>query len=558
MSTTHYRLLLLFGGALLFIPFLGYAPLFDWDEANFAESAREMLISGDYTRVTINFQPFWEKPPLFIWMQALSMQLLGVDEFAARLPNAIFGIITLLTVFEMGRNLRSDRFGFLWAVGMAGSFLPHVYFKSGIIDPVFNFFIFCSISAIANTVRDGKQHKSLKNPILAGIFMGLAVLTKGPVGVLIPFLSIIFFWIFNRFKPISGFKQFAVALLSALCVSAIWFVPETLKNGFWFLEEFIAYQIRLFSTPDAGHKQPFFYHFVVVLLGCFPTSVLALRVLFREPQARLNNPDFLLWMKVLFWVVLILFSIVTTKIIHYSSLCYLPLTAMAALSIEEFLRGRQTWSVLQVLFYGLIGSVLGIAMLAVPIIGENPQWVEAFIKDEFTRLALHAEVKWSWIDFLPGVFWLTGIFISSVFLLNQNRNTAVVWIFVPLIISISLFAIRFPSRIAAYSQGAAIEFYESLADKDVYLETAYFKSYAVYFYSRRKPMNELEKKYCIDETGHYHIDAIRHWYTHGEIDKPYYLVFKVNRRKEMNEIPGLIKLYEKNGYIFLMRPAAES
>lgn len=557
MSTAHYRLFLLLGGALLFIPFLGEAPLFDWDEANFAESAREMLISGNYTRVTINFQPFWEKPPLFIWMQAFCMHMFGVGEFAARLPNAIFGIITLITVFEMGLNLRSARFGFLWAVGMAGSFLPHVYFKSGIIDPVFNFFIFCSISAIAYMVRDGKQHKSLKDPILAGLFMGLAVLTKGPVGILIPLLCLVFFWIFNRFKPLTGIKQLSVAALSALLISAIWFVPETLKNGFWFLEEFIVYQIRLFSTPDAGHSQPFFYHFVVILFGCFPSSALAIRVLFRFPHARLNNSDFIVWMRVLFWVVLILFTIVTTKIVHYSSLCYLPLTAMAAVSAEEFLRGRQTWSILQVVLFVLNGSILGIAILALPIIAANPEWIKPLLHDKFAQLALQANVNWTWLDFIPGILWLTGLIVAACFLLNQNRNAAIAWIFVPILSATSLFLIRFPNRIAAYSQGAAIEFYSYLKNKDVYLETFYFKSYAMYFYAKRKPLNALEMANRLDKDGNYHVDVLRQWYLGGNIDKPFYFVIKIDRKDEFMRINGVKKLYEKNGFVFLMRPASK-
>ena len=86
---------------LFFIPFLGNVHLFDWDEINFAESAREMLISGNYLRVQIDFQPFWEKPPLFIWLQTLSMSVFGANEFAARFPNAIIGVITLLTFFTL-------------------------------------------------------------------------------------------------------------------------------------------------------------------------------------------------------------------------------------------------------------------------------------------------------------------------------------------------------------------------------------------------------------------------------------------------------------------------
>jgi 4-amino-4-deoxy-L-arabinose transferase-like glycosyltransferase len=84
---------------LIFIPFIGNCHLFDWDEINFAECAREMLVSGNFSRVQLNFQPFWEKPPVFIWLQAFSMQLFGITEFAARFPNAICSAITLVFLY---------------------------------------------------------------------------------------------------------------------------------------------------------------------------------------------------------------------------------------------------------------------------------------------------------------------------------------------------------------------------------------------------------------------------------------------------------------------------
>src|ERR1700739_643482 len=88
-------------GALLFFPFLGRVHLFDWDEINFAECAREMIAAKQYFLVTINYLPFWEKPPLFIWMQALSMKMVGVSDYAARLPNAICGIATMVLLYKV-------------------------------------------------------------------------------------------------------------------------------------------------------------------------------------------------------------------------------------------------------------------------------------------------------------------------------------------------------------------------------------------------------------------------------------------------------------------------
>jgi 4-amino-4-deoxy-L-arabinose transferase-like glycosyltransferase len=84
---------------VLFVPFLGQVHLFDWDEINFAEAAREMIVTGDWLNVQINYEPFWEKPPLFIWLQACSMSIFGVNEYAARFPNVVIGLVTLFILY---------------------------------------------------------------------------------------------------------------------------------------------------------------------------------------------------------------------------------------------------------------------------------------------------------------------------------------------------------------------------------------------------------------------------------------------------------------------------
>ena len=129
-------LIILLLGTLFYLPFLGSVHLFDWDEINFAEAAREMIVSGDYFHVQIDYLPFWEKPPLFIWMQVLAMKLFGINEFAARFPNAVCGITTLLFLFSTGKKLHGRSFGWIWVLAYLGSILPHLYFRSGIIDEV--------------------------------------------------------------------------------------------------------------------------------------------------------------------------------------------------------------------------------------------------------------------------------------------------------------------------------------------------------------------------------------------------------------------------------------
>ncbi|MBC8172874.1 MAG: glycosyltransferase family 39 protein, partial [Chitinophagales bacterium] len=270
---------------LLSVPFyigLGHVRLFDWDEINFAECAREMIVSGNYLYPQIKFEPFWEKPPLFFWLQAMSMRMFGITEFAARLPNALFGTATLLLLFFAGRRIHAQkpdkersRFGVIWVLVYAGSLLPFLYFKSGIIDPVFNFFIFLSYVIFIIAVY---EKKSGSFPfILAGLINGLAILAKGPVGFLLPVLSLVITLFLYKQKY---FRQLLLFCFSAAAVSLCWFSIWIAANGWDFFMQFISYQTSLFSKPVAGHQQFLLYHFVVVFAGCFPASVFALPVLF--------------------------------------------------------------------------------------------------------------------------------------------------------------------------------------------------------------------------------------------------------------------------------------
>ncbi|HBG39954.1 MAG TPA: glycosyl transferase, partial [Porphyromonadaceae bacterium] len=211
-------------GALLFTTGLGRVHLFDWDEINFAESAREMLVSGDYLDVQINFETFWEKPPLFIWMQAFSMKLFGVNEFAARFPNALAGIITLLVLFFIGKRLRDESFGLLWSLLYACSFLPFFYFKSGIIDPWFNLFIFLGIYfMIRYTLPEHNDRQGL-HAVLSAFFLGLATLTKGPVGFLIFALCFFVFLVLRRFRIDFRWKHVLAFIGVFAIVGGLWFI----------------------------------------------------------------------------------------------------------------------------------------------------------------------------------------------------------------------------------------------------------------------------------------------------------------------------------------------
>lgn len=108
--------------------------------------------------------------------------------------------------------------------------------------------------------------------------------------------------------------------------SLTWFAVITLEDGGFFVSEFLRDQVRLFQTQDAGHGGPIYYHVVAILLDCYPASFLLFIFKKNFLLEVLNKDSFARWMLVVGLFVLILFSLVQTKIVHYSSISYYPLT----------------------------------------------------------------------------------------------------------------------------------------------------------------------------------------------------------------------------------------
>ncbi len=527
-------------GCLVYIPCLGSSQLFDWDEINFAESAREMLVTGDYLSVQINFQPFWEKPPVFMWLQVLSFQFFGTFtenawtsmEFAARFPNALVGIVTLLIVFRIGKKHVSDSFGHLWAFSYLAAMTPHVYASSGIIDPLFNLFIFLGIYCYSQFYT---QAHSIRWSIYAGLCIGMGMLTKGPVALLLWGATLLVFGIWQQVwksKPIS--RLFFGACLSgilAVLLFASWYAMIILKFGWGIWNDFVAYQIRLMTTGDAGHGQPVYYHVIVLLLGCLPISIWAGARLLRRKSSD-ETIDLSRWMQVLFWVVLVVFSLVKTKIIHYSSMCWIPLTYFSAQVLTEFRMGQWTWKRSYSFALGIVGMLFGVVLTLVPLIGMYAAEASVYIKDAFVQGNLQAPVYWA------GWEWLIGLtFVLLVLWAIVRREVGFQQIIRLMQGSVMLMmcfmAVVLP-KIAGYTQATPIDFYVAHVGQEVYIEPLGFKSFAHLLYFQKQgpsPTGEVLMQ-------------------KSSTDRPSYFVMKLDAEDRYKYHPHLQLIKEENGFLF--------
>jgi 4-amino-4-deoxy-L-arabinose transferase-like glycosyltransferase len=557
---------------ILFVPFAGAVHLFDWDEINFAEASREMVVTGEYGRVYINYLPFWEKPPLFFWLQSLAYHAFGVGEFGARFPNAVCGAFTLATLYLLGKKAGEVRRGVLWVGLYIGSLLPHFYFRSGLIDPWFNLFMLLSYwFIIKHSWKLFAGEKGLKQMLVAGLFAGLAVITKGPAALLILGGSVGAYTVAKaiREKRISAlpwsWTGVFVYVLAVVGVSCAWLGAELAARGPWFVEQFLTYNVRLFATPDAGHGGFPGYHVVVLAVGCFPASLFFIYSFAKRNKLPLlegenmQQVEIRHWMRALFWVVLVLFSIVQSKIVHYSSMCYFPLTYLGAEAIERMLPGRRLtvkthipgWIMVSI---GVLGSVLGGLCISLPYLIKHPELLRGLLaKDPFAvaNLDAGAQIHFQGWEAWVGVFVLV-VAAGTIWQFAKGQLGKGLQILLPgMGLSIVLILWGFIGRIEWFSQGAAIEWLEERQGEACYILPVGYRSYAPFFYSRipattAPPLRLQEPKELIPTRWRDSLLTL----PIGEPKFPVYVISKITQRKECAKYPLLEETGAKNGFVF--------
>jgi hypothetical protein len=342
-----------------------------------------------------------------------------------------------------------------------------------------------------------------------------------------------------------------VALAGA--TAAPWFViaaqqGESPRNGN-FVSAFVARQLELLRTGVAGHTGPWYFHIVVLALGCFPASVFAISALDRRVGDSPKHRDFRLWMILLLVIVVSVFSLVQTKIVHYSSLAYFPITFLAAQALTDVEKTwwPRYWSVAS----GGVGFLWTVVFLTLPVVGLMISYdkldLARVVHDPFVRAALKAPVGWSPADLFVAGTYLVAISWALATLRRSTKRFAVI-LFVATAIVVPLALVRIAPKIERYTQATPIAFYESLRGCRCYLAPLGFKSYAHLFYARVSPENSAWAARVAP-------DHFEEWLLSGPIDRPAYFVTKLDRADRWRSRPGLQVIGERNGFVFFRRDA---
>ncbi len=300
------------------------------DEPYFAEGAREMIVDGEWVVPHVNGVVTTDKPPVFFWLIALFSLSLGgeVSSFTARLPSVLAALGTLALTMRLGRRIAGDRAAILAGFVLATSYMFWEKARWGQIDSTLCFLIWVALSAF-ESFRAGNA----RGRPAAALFwsaMALAVLAKGPVGLLLPLaIAVITLAVdrdlgrWRRFGPLTGPACFAL-------VAGAW-IALTMTVG---PAEYSVWGALREHFVDRGlhgmhHKQPFWYYLEVLPVYLLPWTGLVPGALLLAWRRR-DAGDRLLLTAALF--VVVFFSISTEKRELYA----LPAYPAFALLVARF------------------------------------------------------------------------------------------------------------------------------------------------------------------------------------------------------------------------------
>lgn len=365
---------------LLLLWFLGGHDLWAPDEPYFAEGAREMLVDGEWVVPHVNGEVTTDKPPLFFWSIAVASMPGGrVTPWTARLPSALAAIVTLLLVLRLARRARDPSSSWLAAGVLATTLMFWEKARWAQTDSLLCALIWVALSAFL-AFRAGEAD-GRRAGLVFWAALALAVLDKGPVGLLLPLgIALVTLAFDRRMGAWRRFAPFSGPLLF-VAIAGLW----PLAIHFWGAGDYSLWGALEEHFIERGlhgmhHRRPFWYYLRVLPVHLLPWSGLVPGAVVLAWRRRDPWDRFLL---VVCGFVVLFFSISTEK----RDLYVLPAVPAFALLVAQFIdalaeRGEEAPPVpRRWLFIGqsIVASLLLLAGLAVPFAArgrtEVPYWM---------------------------------------------------------------------------------------------------------------------------------------------------------------------------------------
>ncbi|MBI3314224.1 MAG: glycosyltransferase family 39 protein [Candidatus Omnitrophica bacterium] len=322
----------LFIAALLFLFFflIDKIPLWSSDEGRYGEIAREMFESGDFVLSRFNYVDYTEKPVLAPILSAFSCALFGVNSWSIRLIPVLSALAGIGMTFLFARKFFSEQTAMVAVIILSTTVGYVLVGRFAVIDMLMTFLLSASLFSLftANIQRQARYY------LAAYVFMGLAFLTKGLIGIILPGMIYFAFLVWTKnLKEIKNMKWLWGILILAVIILPWWFQVTARKPEFF--KEFILEQhFTRFSTGHFGRKKPFWFFVPILFVTSFPWSLFlpaaVISGLRKEGALRRKIQFLICWTA----VILIFFSIPKSKLPYY----LLPVSMAVSILIANFLQ----------------------------------------------------------------------------------------------------------------------------------------------------------------------------------------------------------------------------
>lgn len=339
-------LLLLFVGILGFFCIgLGARPYITPSEARYIEIPRQILATGDWLTPHLNGVQYFEKPPLFYWIQAVFLSIGDLfanggvaGEFWGRIATALLVALTCCVTYAVGRISYNRRAGVLASLALATSILGYGLSRISMLDAPVSLFLTCTIASFLFAQKTGK----VKFYYLMYVAAALAVMTKGLIGIVIPALVIgSLILLTKNWKALKQARLFT-GLLLFLAIAAPWHILMARAHpefaNFYFIHE----HFERFLTSEHKRTAPWWFFIAVTFAGFFPYWFVTPQLLWglvqkTVPRSLIPNPFLFLWLL----LPLLFFSSSHSKLVPYIFPIFPPLFVLIGKRLADMWDGKK-------------------------------------------------------------------------------------------------------------------------------------------------------------------------------------------------------------------------
>lgn len=477
----------------VFFQGIGSYFLMDIDETRYASMAHDMFRSKDFMTLYLNNEFFFEKPPLYFWLECLSFGIFGkVNEFTVRFPVAMLGTLCTFLLYFVGKKVVSRQYGLLSALILATSAEFLILSKFAILDIVLAFCTTFSVFFGFLTLHCEEKQKKYYWWLFC-IFSGLAVLAKGIPGFVIPFGTMFYVYIFNPHKFKELFKPIFIIPGTVLFLAIVlpWHIIMLQKHNPMFFQEYIMlHHVARFTTSEAlGRKQPLWFFIATIIWGFFPWIVPVLSTIFRWflkfffniINRNFNTDDnqtrFITSNVIAVVIILLFFSISSTKLITYILPIYPFLACLTASIFDKYLNSEEYQKSINI-----SSIIFGIILLITSCL--------SVLTYKFYLASDTAEIIKPAIKFASPLFALAGILL--IVYAKKNCKKAVFSTIVLFMMLLSAFGTPIAFNIDyKFGQNSLIEFAQKAKDEN--------KTLVSFGFGRRFSLNFYYQKHVIYE-----------------------------------------------------------